>query len=196
MNEAEYKHLFKECRHLDDGPDYRENNYALNMINTALDFMMPVKAVNAAMKYYKNNIGYKSHRKLKELVDSHPNTEKGNKALASCLWSNNMWTRAEFLRVLLKEFDKRGIRGQKSLARWLADADFTHDIKGKFKSRYHSMGFAIFHWLCLRCGIDTIKPDRHILNFVEEVIGRKTTPRECVESLTRIANHSIVSVTL
>lgn len=188
MNEAEYKHLFKECRRLDDGPDYRENNYALNMINTALDFMLHVEAVNAAMKNYKNKVGYKSHRKLKELVDSFPNTKKGNMALASRLWSNNMWTRAKFLRVLLKEFDKRGIRGQKSLSRWLADANFEHDIKGKFKSRDHSMGIAIFHWLCLRCGIETIKPDVHVLNFVTEVIGRKPTPQECVEALTRIAN--------
>lgn len=188
MNEAEYRRLFKECRRLDDGPDYRENNYALNMINTALDFMAHVEAVNAAMRYYKNNVGYKSHRKLKELVDSFPNTKKGNMALASCLWSNNSWTRAEFLRVLLEEFDKRGIRGQKSLGRWLADADFAHDIKGKFKSRHHSMGIAIFHWLCLRCGIDTIKPDVHVMNFVEDVIGRKPTPQECIEALTRIAN--------
>ena len=196
MNEAEYKRLFKACQRLDDGPDYRENNYALNVINTAIDFMMNVKAVNAAMRYYQNNVGYKSHRKLKALVDSFPNTKKGNMALASLLWSNNMWTRAKFLRVLLKEFDKRGIRGQKSLARWLADADFEHDIKGKFKSQHHSMGhsrghsmgFAIFHWLCLRCGIDTIKPDVHVLNFVEEVIGRKPTPQECVEALTGIAN--------
>ena len=188
MNEAEYKRLFKECRRLDDGPDYRENNYALNMINTALDFMAHVEAVNIAMRYYKKNVGYKSHRKLKELVDSFPNTKKGNMALASHLWSNNMWTRAKFLRVLLKEFEKRGIRGQKSLTRWLADANFEHDIKGKFKSRDHSMGIAIFHWLCLRCGIDTIKPDVHVLNFVKKVIGRKPTPQECVESLTRIAN--------
>ena len=187
MNDAEYKRLFQACRRLDDGPDYRMNNYALNVINTALDFMSRVETVNSAMRYYRENVGYKSHKKLKELVDSFPNTKRGNMALASHLWSNNMWTRAKFLRVLLKEFEDRGIRGQKSLSRWLADADFNKDIKGKIKSPDHSIGIALFHWLCLRCGIDTIKPDVHVLNFVEGIIGRRTMPQECVESLTEIA---------
>ena len=196
MNETEYKRLFQACRRLDDGPDYRMENYALNVTNTAIDFMARVETVNAAMQYYVDNVGYKSHRKLKELVDSYPNTKKGNMDLASRLWNNNMWTRAKFMRVLLGEFELRGIRGQKSLTRWLADADFEEDVKGQFKSRhrsegktgYHSMGFALFNWLCLRCGIDTIKPDVHVLDFVEEAIGRRPTPRECVESLTKIAS--------
>ena len=196
MNDAEYDTLYQACLHLDDGPDYRMNNYALNVINTALDFMSRVETVNSAMQYYSDNVGYKSHRKLKELIDSYPNTKTGNMALASYLWNNNMWTRAKFLRVLLNEFEQRGIRGQKSLTRWLADADFEEDIKGQFKSRYrnqgragyHSLGFALFNWLCLRCGIDTIKPDVHVINFVEEAIGRTPTSRECVESLTKIAS--------
>ena len=187
MNDAEYKRLFQACRRLDDGPDYRMTNYALNVINTALDFMSRVETVNSAMRYYRENVGYQSHKKLKELVDSFPNTKRGNMALASHLWSNNMWTRAKFLRVLLKEFEDRGIRGQKSLSRWFTDADFNKDIKGKFKSPDHSIGIALFHWLCLRCGIDTIKPDVHVLNFVEGIIGRRTTPQECVEALTEIA---------
>lgn len=195
MNKSEYRRLFSACHRLDDGPDYRMNNYALNVINTALDFQLLVETVDSAMQNYSDKVGYKSHRKLKELVDSYPNTKKGNMSLASHLWNNQMWTRAKFLRVLLREFELRGIRGQKSLTRWLADADFRKDVKRQFKSRhrskgktgYHGIGIALFHWLCLRCGIDTIKPDVHVLKFVERAIGRRASPEECVETLTRIA---------
>lgn len=195
MNKSEYRRLFQACHRLDDGPDYRMNNYALNVINTALDFQSRAETVNSAMQHYRDNVGYRSHRKLKELVDSYPNTKTGNMGLASHLWDNQMWTRSKFLRVLLREFEQRGIRGQKSLTRWLADADFREDVEGQFKSRYrsegkigyHGMGIALFHWLCLRCGIDTIKPDVHVLTFVEKAIGRRASPKECVEALKKVA---------
>lgn len=195
MKDAEYDALYEACLHLDDGPDYRINNYALNVINTALDFMSHVETVNSAMQYYMDNVGYKSHIKLKELVDSYPNTKTGNMALASHLWDNQMWTRAKFLRVLLREFEQRGVRGQKSLTRWLAGADFKEDIEGQFisrhrskgKTRYHSIGIKLFHWLCLRCGIDTVAPDVWILKFVSSTIGRKASPEESVQALVSIA---------
>lgn len=49
------------------------------------------------------------------------------------------------------------------------------------------MGLAIFQWLQLRCGIDTIKPDVHVLRFVKNTIGRKATPTEASSSLNAIA---------
>ena len=188
MNDTEYADLYAACHKLDDGPDYRMNNYALNLINTVLDFQLPVNAVNAAMCFYQKNIGYSSHRGLRSVVDYFPNTSRGNKQLSSCLWDNNMWTRAKFLRVLLDEFEARDIRGQQSLTRWLENAEFEQDVKGQFRSSHHSMGIAIFHWLCLRCGIDTIKPDTRILQFVATAIGRRAYPQESLEALVRIAH--------
>ena len=187
MNDAEYDALYEACMHLDDGPDYRISSYALNLINTALDFQSNVTTVNCAMAYYRENFGYNSHRGLKGVVNQFQNTTRGNKNLSSYIWSNNMWTRAEFLRVLLDEFESRGIRGQKSLKGWLSNADFKRDIKGQFRSRHHSMGIAIFHWLCLRCGIDTIKPDVWVLKFVRSTIGRNASPEESVQALVSIA---------
>ena len=187
MNDAEYTDLYKACQQLDDGPDYQMNNYALNIINIVLNFQLHVTAVKTATCFYQNNIGYNSHRGLRSVVDCFPNTNRGNKHLASCLWDNNMWTRAKFLRVFLDEFEARGIRGQVSLRRWLENADFERDVKGQFKSTHHSMGIAIFHWLCLRCGIDTIKPDTWVLQFVATAIGRRASPKESLEALVRIA---------
>lgn len=115
MKNSEYKNLYQACHQLVDGPNYRRSNYALNLINTAIDFQMNVVAVIKAMDYYSENIGFKSHRGLKKVVQRFPNTEKGNKRLSQHLWANNMWTRAEFLRVLINEFEARGVKGQKSL---------------------------------------------------------------------------------
>lgn len=187
MNAKEYRALFRACHRLDDGPDYRMHNYALNLINTALDFMANVNTVNNAMCHYQQNIGYSSHRKLKNIVNQFPNTERGNKRLAQYLWSNNMWTRAEFLRELIHQFELRRIRGQKSLTQWLRNADFERDIRGQFRTEHHSIGLALFHWLCLRCGIDTIKPDVHVINFVSDAIGRQTSAEESVKALTKVA---------
>ena len=107
MDKKEYNALFQACLQLEDGPDYRMSNYALNVINTVLDFQSRVETVNCAMCYYKCCRNYQSSQKITEIVDSFPNTKRGNSRLASHLWSNNMWTRAEFLRVLLEEFENR-----------------------------------------------------------------------------------------
>jgi hypothetical protein len=51
----------------------------------------------------------------------------------------------------------------------------------------HSIGYAIFYWLGLRCGVGTIKPDLHVRRFVESAIGRRPPPQETVEALVNIA---------
>ena len=186
MNKKEYKMLHRACKRLKDGPDYRMNHYALILVNTALDFRARVEMVGKAQMHYKRQIGYK-YPDLKREMERFPNTKKGNKNLAKHLWSNRMWTRAEFLRTLIREFENRGIRDRKSLKRWLRKADFERDVKGHFRTEHHSIGPAIFHWLCLRCGIDTVKPDTHILKFVSDCIGRISNAEEAVEALTCIA---------
>lgn len=190
MSKVEYNALYRACRELDDGPDYRNSVYAENMILTVLDFQMNVTAVNRALNHYRRKVGHRSHSGLKNVIYRFENTKRGNKRLARYLWSNNMWARAKFLRILLDEFAARGVRGQKSLKRWLESADFDRDVKHRFRllsPKNHSVGFALFHWLCLRCGIDTIKPDVHILNFVKNTIGRTVGPVEAVQALMRIA---------
>ena len=187
VNKKEYKMLRRACKRLKDGPDYRMYHYALILINTVLDFQNRVEVVGKAQKYYMKNIGYESHRDMKREVERFPDTKKGNKKLAKRLWSTKMWTRAEFLRMLIREFGNRGIRDRKSLKRWLRKADFERDVQGQFRTEHHSVGPAIFHWICLRCGIDTVKPDTHILKFVSVCIGRRSDAKEAVEALTRIA---------
>jgi len=190
LSNKEMELLRKACDKLDDGPDYRCDHYVDNLINTVLDFQMKVETVDSAMKYFKNNHRVNSHRGLKALLSKYPNTKKGNTDLANFLWNNNHWSRSKFLRLLMDRFEKKGVKGQKSLERWVKNADFKKDVQGQFKTEEHSIGYTLFHWIRLRCGVDTVKPDVHILNFVSDVIGRKVAAKETVSALKRIAKES------
>ena len=187
LTEREGEKLARECRKLPLGPDYRVNDYVKNLLNTVLDFQMDTKVVSASMHHFETNHTVRSHRKLQALVDEFADTKGGNMKLAQHMWGNNHWTRAEFLRCLLAEFDTRGIRGQASLKRWFTQVDFSEDVKGQFRSQHHSIGIALFHWLQLRLGVDTVKPDVHILNFVERAIGRRPKPVDAVDGLIKVA---------
>ncbi len=130
---------------------------------------------------------YRTHKKIKSLVETFKTTKKGNLALANYLWNNNHWSRTKFLRMLIEEFENRGIKGQKSLRKWISEADFDTDIKGQFKTDEHSIGIALFQWLRLRLGVDTVKPDVHIVNFISNAVGRKVTQQEALDSLLEVA---------
>jgi len=46
---------------------------------------------------------------------------------------------------------------------------------------------AIFKWLQGRVGVDTAKPDVHLMKFVSDCIGRKAKDEETVEAVEVIA---------
>jgi len=49
------------------------------------------------------------------------------------------------------------------------------------------MGLAIFKWLQIHLGIDTVKPDVHVKNFVKGCIERMPKDEEAVEAVERVA---------
>jgi hypothetical protein len=178
LTHTEYSALVAACRELRSGPDYRCNDYVTNLINTVLDFQMHTEVVGRSIAFFHANHTIRSHRKLLSIVNHFPDTKSGNLRLAEHLWGYRHWTRAKFLREILAQFDSRGIRGQESLRRWFTNAEFDRDVKGNFKTKEHSIGIALFHWLQLRLGVDTVKPDVHILRFVSDAIGRKASRKE------------------
>ena len=187
LTDKELSALVAACRTLPPGPDYRVDDYVANVMNTVLDFQMDSKVVEISTASFRDQHTIRSHRKLVSVVNGFSNTKSGNLRLAEHLWGYKHWTRAKFLRELLIQFETGGIRGQVSLRRWFSEADFAHDVKGQFKTKEHSSGIALFHWLQLRLGFDTVKPDVHILRFVEQAIGRKASPEEAIIGLTSAA---------
>ena len=190
LSPLELVRLRKACDKLDNGPDYRCKDYVANLLNTAIDFQMKSEVVNAAMEYFEETHGARTHRRLVSLIALHLNTKKGNLNLANLLWNNNHWSRAKFLRKIVEGFEERGVRGQKSLENWVKNADFETDVKGRFKTKEHSIGYTLFLWLQLRCGVNTVKPDVHIVNFVSKVFRRRVSPEEAVAGLKKVAKDS------
>lgn len=190
LSGREIQRLRTKCNKLKDGPDYRINDYITNLLNTALDFRIDVKTVCSAINYYEENHGYRTHKKLKEILADFPNTKKGNTSLANYLWNNNHWTRAKFLRKIISTLERKGVKGQASLEKWVKKADFHNDVKGQIKTKEHSIGVALFHWLSLRVGVDTIKPDVHIINFVTDAVGRKPSQKDVIDGLIKVAKQT------
>jgi len=182
--------LRKACDQLDDGPDYRCKDYVTNLLNMALDFRMRTKAVDTAVNYFNDTHGAKNHGRVKELLAMYPNTKEGNQSLAKFLWNNNHWTRAKFLRKIIECLEERGVKDQESLESWVMKADFKRDVKGQFRTEEHSIGYTLFQWLQLRCGVNTVKPDVHVTNFAINAVRRRVTPTEAVAALRKIAKDS------
>lgn len=180
LSSDEMSRLQQACEQLDDGPDYRCEDYVANLLNMTLDFQMNTKTVDAAANFFKQRHGVTTHYELKSLLARHANTKEGNQLLAQFLWYNNHWSRAKFLRKIMECLEARGITDQTSLTHWVHDADFGQDVKGQFRTEEHSIGQTLFQWLRLRCGINTVKPDVHVRRFVSNAIGRKPTPKETV----------------
>lgn len=188
LTEEELRKLSAECRKLPEGIDPRVDDYITNLFLTVLDFRMRVELVDSAIAFYKENrrSELSTHQVLAEIISWYPNTKKGNTKLANYLWNNNHWTRVKFLRELLKYFRGRKVRDMSTLSAWARSTDF-QDVKGRIKTKEHSVGYALFRWLQIRSGVDTVKPDVHVKKFVSECIGRKSKNEETVEAIEMIA---------
>jgi hypothetical protein len=189
LSSQEVQRLRSACSQLPKGPDYRDEDYVSNLLTTVLDFQLRVETVNAAIKHYEETHWdeIRNHVALKEFIAHFPDTKEGNIALANSLWSNNCWTRAKFLRQLVEYLESKHVCDKHSLRKWIEKADFNRDVRGRVRTQHHSIGVAIFEWLRLRVGIDTVKPDLHVRRFVEQAIGRRPSDEEVVEGLISIA---------
>lgn len=47
---------------------------------------------------------------------------------------------------------------------------------------------AAYKWLAMRLGIDTVKPDVHLHNFIEPIVGHRVTDEELVRVLEHVAD--------
>ena len=134
-------------------------SYLSDVLETVLNFQMQEPVVVKALQYFDHNVQQEhdihNHEQLQDALNVYPDSEVGNKAAAQFFWGNNHWTRIELLRRFLPFLASVGVTDQPSLHAWAKQADFERDFKGKVKG----MGIAVFHWLLLRCGVSTIKPD-------------------------------------
>lgn len=164
---------------------YIEEDFITNLMATVIDYQTQSIAVERAIAHYKTNRWdeIRTLEDLKRTFQKFDDTKDGDTALAQHLWGYKMWTRAEQLRGLARYFESLGVTDQTALREWAETSSFEEDFQGQVKG----LGTAVYQWLIMRQGVDTVKPDVHVRRFAEEAVGRPLTDAEVVESVESAA---------
>jgi hypothetical protein len=164
--------------------EFVADDYVLALFDTVLDYQNQAAAIQKAEDHYRVQ-HYREVRTLDDLeavLERFPEDRDGNDELAQYLWGNHHWRRAQELRGLVRYFRERNVTTLRQLRTWATKSqqeDFVGHIKG--------LGSAVYRSLAMRMGVDTVKPDVHVLRFVSAAIGRTATQAEAVEGLTEAA---------
>lgn len=167
---------------------YLEEDFVMNLLETVLDYMLKTEVVVRALERFRENRWReaRSLEDLERLMARFPDDQAGNTALAQHLWGYNLWTRAQQLRDLARYFRSIGVLDQAQLKEWALTSTFKNDFEG----RVRGLGPAVYQWLVMRQGVDTVKPDVHVRRFAEAAVGRRLNDQDVIE-LTAKAAHRI-----
>jgi hypothetical protein len=184
--EAEADRLVEACRPLPTRQwKYEEHDYMTNVLLTVLDLQMRNVTVERSIRHYRDcrwtEIRTLEH--LEDLLGRFPDDKEGNRQVAQYLWGNDHWTRAGWLRGLAVFLAVENLRTNDALRAWAQRSDYQKDFAGRV--RY--LGPAAYHWLVMRLGVDTVKPDVHLRRFVEDVVGHPITDGELIKAVTQAA---------
>ena len=89
------------------------------------------------------------------------------------------------LRELVEFFQSlpEPVTDHRTLQQWAEESEFEKDFRGKVKG----LGIAIYKWLTMRLGVNTIKPDVHIHRFLQNAAKRRLSDREAIAVLEKVA---------
>ena len=164
---------------------YLEEDFVMNLLETVLDYMLQTEVVVRALQRFREQRWeeVRTLDDLERLLARFPEDQAGNTALAQNLWGYNFWTRAQQLRDLVRYFRSIGVVDQEQLKQWARTSTFKTDFQG----RVRGLGPAVYQWLVMRQGVDTVKPDVHVRRFAEAAVGRKLNDHDVIELTTRAA---------
>jgi len=163
---------------------YLATDLVSTLLDTVIDYQQHTTTVRNAIRHFETNrwTEVRTLDDLAELFRRFPNNKEGNIQLAHYLWGYKLWTRAEQLRGLVGFVRQLGIEDLDGLRLW-AEASTFKDFEGKVKG----LGPVVYQWLTMRLGIETVKPDVHIVRFVSSSVGRPVTEREAIDGLVDAA---------
>jgi hypothetical protein len=164
---------------------YLEEDFVMNLLETVLDYMLQTTVVVNALEYFKENRRkeVRTLDDLEALMSRYADDQNGNTRLAVYLWGYKLWTRAEQLRGLADYFRSVGVVDRETLKAWAHNSEFRRDFEGRVKG----LGPAVYQWLVMRQGVDTVKPDVHVRKFAEAAVGRPLSDTDVIEVVTRAA---------
>jgi hypothetical protein len=188
LSQEQFQQLVIHCAELPFiQTDHWEADYIVDVMQTVLDFQMQVGTVETSLNYFRSAVQKQhqiyTHEQLVALLSRYPDTKEGNLAASQLLWNDKHWVRLELLRRFLQFLAENKITDQPLLRAWAKQAEFERDFKGKVKG----LGIAIFHWLLIRSGADSIKPDVWVINFAKRVIGKRLSEKVLIQTFKAIA---------
>ena len=186
ISEADIEKLASAARLLPPNTStYLEEDFVMNLLETVLDYMLQTEVVVRALQRFRENRwnDVRTLDDLERVMARFPEDQAGNTALAQHLWGYNFWTRAQQLRDLVRYFRSIGVVDQEQLKHWALRSTFKTDFEGRVKG----LGPAVYQWLVMRQGVDTVKPDVHVRRFAEAAVGRNLNDQEVIELTTRAA---------
>ena len=164
--------------------EYNATDFVVALLETVMDYQNSTTTVERAGRYFEDN-RHKQIRTLDDLEDElarFPDDRDGNDALAMDLWNYHHWRRAQVLRGLVAYFRERDVTDLASLRAW-AERSTSKDFVGHIKG----LGPTVYQGLVMRTGVETVKPDVHVLRFVSAAIGRPVNEAEAVQGLEEVA---------
>jgi len=185
LDEKELTKLVSRCRAVPLTQNgYVATDFVVALLETVMDYQNATTTVQRASTYFADN-RWDEIRTLDDLegvLERFPADQRGNDELAQYLWGYHHWRRAGELRGLVSYFRGRNVADLAALRAW-AVSSTTDDFVGHIKG----LGTAVYHGLVMRLGVETVKPDVHILRFVAGAIGRPVNELEAVEALEEVA---------
>jgi hypothetical protein len=163
---------------------YLAHDFVSALLETVIDYQMPSKAVRNAIDHFARERSHdiRTMDDLQACLAQYPDTNEGNVELARYLWGYRLWTRAKQLRDLAIYFDRLGISTLDGLREWARTTTFK-DFAGQVKG----LGPAVYQWLVMRLGTETVKPDVHVLRFVSGAVGRPVGELDAIRVLEEAA---------
>jgi len=165
--------------------NYLEPDFVMNVLATVVDYQTHTTTVEHALDHFRRERWdeIRTFDDLERCTKQYPDDKDGNTALAQYLWGYNMWTRAEQLRGLIAYFWRHNVTTQDALRDWARRSTF----KGDFESKVKGLGPAVYNWLVMRQGVETVKPDVHVRRFAEAAVGRQLSDDNVVRVVVQAA---------
>jgi hypothetical protein len=156
--------------------EYVATDFVVALLETVMDYQNARTTVQRAGTYFADNRWdeIRTLGDLERVLARFPADRAGNDELAQYLWGYHHWRRAQELRGLVAYFRERNVTDLGALRAW-AVASTADEFVGRIKG------------LVMRLGVETVKPDVHILRFVSDAIGRPVNELEAVQALEQAA---------
>ena len=186
ISQQERRAVLEACRALPSPRGTDEDfDFIMHLVMTVLDYQLRGTTISRAGAHFRRGpaLRLKTATDLRKFFDQYPDDRAGNTAAAQELWGYNYWNRAQQLRQLLEHFISVGVTDKEKLRAWAANSDFEHDFQGKVKG----LGFAIYKWLVMRLGVDSVKPDIRVHRFLRRATGRALSNEEAVSVVESVA---------